>query len=123
MTYGLINTPQIPNPKPKTLQLYKGDIKNYIKPALGAVKFQKLQTPAIQALYNKLLKGEGNHKPLSAKTVRNLHGVIHSALDQAVELGYTTSNPSKKCKLPKITRYEVKPLGDLTVSFMDTIKA
>ncbi|MCL1918543.1 MAG: site-specific integrase [Peptococcaceae bacterium] len=112
----------VSNPKPKTLQLYKGDIKNYIKPALGAVKLQKLQAPAIQTLYNKLLKGDKERKPLSAKTIKNLHGVIHSSLEQAVELNYIPYNPAKKCKLPKITRYEMKPLGDMTALFINEIK-
>lgn len=108
--------------KPQTLKSYRSHIKNHIKPSLGSVKLQQLHASTIQALYNSLLKAGNGLKPLSSKSVRNLHGVIHSALEQAVELGYIQTNPSKKCKLPKITRHEIQPLGDMTTAFLDAIK-
>jgi integrase len=108
---------------PKTIESYEMFTKNYIKPVLGTTKLQKLRTPAIQALYNRLLSEGGiSGKTLSVKTVKNLHGVIHSALKQAFNLGYISFNPSEKCKLPKSTRPEMKPLGNLTATFMDAIK-
>ena len=40
--------------KPRTIESYTEQIKNHIKPALGAVKLETLTTPAIQRFYNQL---------------------------------------------------------------------
>lgn len=79
---------------------------NHIKEELGEIKLSNLRSSNIQAFYNKLLNVNG----LSPKTVKNIHGVLHKALDQAVELEYIKSNPSTKCKLPKATSKEIHPM-------------
>ena len=88
------------NIKERTRILYDGHIQRHIKPALGAVKLDALNTPAIQKFYNSLQKKNG----LSAKTIKNIHGVLHKALQQAVEIGYIRFNPSDACKLPRVER-------------------
>lgn len=100
------------NIKPLSKISYRLHIKNHIKPALGAVKLAALNTPEIQALYNSLYKGTKDVPPLSAKTIQNLHGVIHKALEQAVEIGYIKFNPADACKLPRIQKPEIKPLDE-----------
>ena len=40
--------------KPKTLEAYRSNIMNHIKPALGAVRLEALTAPQIQAFYNEL---------------------------------------------------------------------
>ena len=47
---------------------------------------------------------------LSPKTIKNVHGVLHKALDKAAELRYIAFNPSDPCTLPRIKKKEVKPL-------------
>lgn len=47
---------------------------------------------------------------LSPKTVKNIHGVLHSALQQAIANGYIRNNPTEACKLPKVIKAEIKPL-------------
>lgn len=79
---------------------------NHIKEELGEIKLSNLKSSQIQAFYNKLL----NENKLSPKSVKNIHGVLHKALDQAVELEYIRSNPSAKCKLPKATKKEIHPM-------------
>ncbi len=108
------------NVKPFTVVSYHTQIKTHIKPALGAVKLQALTAPQIQKFYNSLQKGE---KPLSAKTIKNVHGVFHKALQQAVEIGYIRFNPSDVCKLPRITKKEIKPLDEAQITdFLSAIK-
>lgn len=99
--------------KPLTKASYRRQIKNHIKPALGVVKLSTLNAPEIQSMYNRLHKAE---KPLSAKTIQNLHGVVHKALQQAVEIGYIKFNPSDACKLPRIEKKEIKPLDEQEIA-------
>ena len=55
----------------------------------------------VQNFYNGLLSPEkGNGKPLSPKSIKNVHVVFHKALEQAVKVGYLPSNPSNACKPP-----------------------
>lgn len=92
--------------KPYTMDAYQRSCNNYIKPALGSVKLAALNAPQIQRFYNGLL----TEKKLSPKTVRNIHGVFHKALGQAVKLGMIRSNPTVLCDLPKVRRKEIHPM-------------
>jgi integrase len=99
--------------KPRTLVIYKSDIKLHIKPAIGAVRLESLDAPTIQALYNKLRKPSKEYpKGLSAKTIKNVHGVLHKALQQAVLIGYLRHNPADACVLPRIEKAKIVPLDD-----------
>ena len=42
------------NVKPRTREIYKASIRNHIKPALGTIRLEALDTPTIQAFYNGL---------------------------------------------------------------------
>lgn len=106
--------------KPRTADSYRTIVNIHLKPAFGTTKLTALQTADIQALYTALLRQE---KPLSAKSLRNLHGVLHKALQQAVELGYIRSNPSTPCKLPKVEKTMIRPLdGPQIRAFMQAIR-
>ena len=94
--------------KPLTVKDYYNQIDNHIKPAMGAVRLDSLETHMIQRFYNTLTDKAG--KPLSPKTVKNIHGVFHKALQQAIENGYISQNPAAACILPKIQKPEIKPL-------------
>lgn len=111
--------------KPRTLEIYKTDIRVHIKPAMGALRLEALNTQTIQAFYNRLTK-EGREirtkdkrgkvtvtrGPLSAKTVKNIHGVLHKALQQAVLLGMLRFNPAEACTIPRQEKKELAPLDD-----------
>lgn len=96
------------NLKPLTLTIYSGQVKNYLKPAFGTIRLDKLNTHAIQHFYNSLSTREENS--LSAKTIKNIHGVLHKALQQAVTNGYIRQNPATACILPKVQKPELNPL-------------
>ena len=105
------------NVKPSTAYKYKVDINNYIIPRLGATKLEDLATPMIQRFYNDLLHPKKSEtKALSAKTVRCIHGIFHSALSKAVQLGYLRMNPSDACELPRAVRKEIVPLEEDQIS-------
>lgn len=78
------------NVKESTQASYRGHVRNHIRPELGAVLLQKLSPHHIRKFYNTL-----QQKGKSVKTIRNIHGTFHEALDQAIKLGYIRANPSE----------------------------
>lgn len=106
--------------KDTTAVSYEQIVRTHLKPAFGAVKLAALHTTAIQRFCNGLLRRE---KPLSPKTVKNVHGVLHKALNVAVKLGYIRVNPSTNCELPRAEKPEMQPLDtpDMAV-FLEAIK-
>ncbi|MBQ3542142.1 MAG: site-specific integrase [Oscillospiraceae bacterium] len=104
--------------KPRTVDLYKSVIRSRIKPGLGAVKLESLTPHTVQSYYNGLSK-EG----LAPKTVKNIHGILHKALQQAVSNGYIKTNPADSCILPRAIRKELKPLDeDMITAFLKAIQ-
>lgn len=98
--------------KPFTVRSYCDQIRNHIKPALGSVKLEALNTHTIQSFYNSLSTERDGKPGLSPKTVKNVHGVLHKALQQAVKIGYLRFNPADACELPRIVRKELTPLDE-----------
>lgn len=108
--------------KPHTRVSYTAKIRNYLVPAFGATRLESLTAPMIQNLYNSLLSGSDGKKPLSAKSVHDVHGVLHAALRQAVRLGYIRYNPCESCILPRVVRHEIKPLNEIeTKAFLEAV--
>lgn len=104
--------------KPRTVDNYKGVVRSRIKPGLGAVKLDALTPHTIQSYYNGLSK-EG----LAAKTVKNIHGILHKALQQAVANGYIKINPADSCILPRAVRKELKPMDeDMITAFLKAVQ-
>ena len=105
--------------KSATVHSYTGHTKNHIKPELGAVQLTKLNPHMIQAFYNKLQREKG----LVPKTIKGLHGVMHSALKQALSIGYIRTNPTEFCTLPRVIKKEMKIISDTDIaSFIKAIK-
>ena len=104
--------------KGSTKTNYEYHIEKNIIPALGGIRLQRLTAPMIQKLYKQKEK-DG----LSPKTIKNLHGVIHKSLDQAVKVGYLRNNVSDACILPRIVKKEMIILqGDQYKAFLEEIK-
>ena len=104
--------------KPRTVDLYKGVVKTRIKPGLGSVKLETLTPHTVQSYYNGLSK-DG----LAPKTVKNIHGILHKALQQAESNGYIKTNPADSCILPRAIRKELKPLDeDMITTFLKAIQ-
>lgn len=103
--------------KPRTVDSYKSTVKHQIKPAMGAIRLDSLNAHTIQGFYNSL----GDR--LSAKTVKNTHGILHKALQQAVANGYICFNPADACIIPRAVRKELHPLDESQIStFLQAIR-
>ena len=117
--------------RPSSYLTYRGYIDNHIKPYIGNISLSKLTTLDLQTLYKKLLaegrveriEAQKQPKGLSAKTVRNIHQIISSALKLAVEQRLIARNPADGCALPKAERKEMQtlPVEQLT-SFLREAK-
>lgn len=94
--------------KPLTYSTYKSRIETHIKPKLGRYKLTELNSTQIQAFYNFLLREQGK----SPKTIKNVHGILHKALTQAMNLRYIGFNPTDACILPRVEKKEIKPLTE-----------
>ena len=98
--------------KDSTAYLYERQAKLYLRPALGNIPLETLKAHTIQRLYNSFSQEHDGQPALSAKTIKNIHGVLHKALQQAVLLNYIRYNPTTACVLPKIVKKEIHPLTD-----------
>lgn len=118
--------------KETTLDAYTKTIDTHIRPAMGNVELTRLNTETIQKFYNglldhgrtvpqrdkdgKIIKKNGKPvtetAPMSAKSVRNIHGVLHKLLAKAVALKKIPFNPADNSlvELPRATRKEIAPL-------------
>ncbi len=109
--------------KPFTVVSYKGQIKNHIKPAIGAIRLEALDAATVQRFYNSLSQEKDGKAGLSPKSVKNVHGVLHKALQQAVINGLIRNNPADACTLPRIEKKEIQPLTAPQIkAFMEEIK-
>ncbi|MDR0325096.1 MAG: site-specific integrase [Oscillospiraceae bacterium] len=105
--------------KPRTVESYTAACRLYLKPELGRVKLSALSTHTIQTAINKYYRDKG----LSPKTVKNAHGVLHKAMQQAVEIGYLRFNPANSIRLPRIEKKEIQPLDDDKIAaFLEAIQ-
>lgn len=103
--------------KASTAYLYKKNVELYIVPHLGNIKLEALNTHTVQHFYNQLVSPtDPAVNPLSAKTVKNIHGVFHKAMQQAVLIGYLRYNPADACILPRIERKKIKPFDDAQIT-------
>lgn len=76
-----------------------------------------LDAPTIQGAYINLLRPSEKHpKGFSPKTIKNVHRVLHKALQQAVLIGYIRFNPADTCILPRVEKAKVAPCDDAQIS-------
>ena len=103
--------------KPLTIKAYKAVIKKHIAPNLGACRLDELHPHIIQKFYHQL------GATLSAKSIRNIHGVLHKALQQAVKNGLLKSNPVDACSPPRVVRPEIQPIaGEQMPLLLDALR-
>ena len=109
--------------RPRTVEAYDCQIRNHIAPALGAIRLEALAPHMIQGFYNDLGQPHGNKPGLSPKSIKNIHGILHKALQQAVLNGCLRFNPADACTLPRVEKKELKPLDeDGIAQFMKAIQ-
>lgn len=70
-------------------------------PHLGRVPIRRLKANQIDGLYERLLHPTGNSRPLSPKSVMEVHQVIRSALREAERLGIVSRNVALAAHPPR----------------------
>ena len=104
--------------RPSTFKTSQGFLKNHIKPQIGSIPLAELTSLDLQRFYKHLLEGgrvdriEAKKKPkgLAPKTVRNIHQMICSAYNLAMEQKLVNKNPTQGCALPQVEHKEMKTL-------------
>ena len=109
-----------------TLEGYRRDIDNHIRPYLGQKQLTKITPADLKNLYVVLLergriaKGQSNHPGLSPTTVHGIHTILHHVLKTAEAEGLLPSNPTSQVTPPKATN---KPKRILNNEQLDTLMA
>ena len=114
-----------PSVRPSTYKGYRGYAERNIKPSLGSKQISKVTAADVQTLYRKLQrKGGVDGGALSPTTVRRIHGVLHQALNAAVDRHLIVKNPTDDVTLPKKVTAAKTILNDKQLErFMEAIKA
>ncbi len=106
-----------PRIRESTSVYYKMFIDTHIRPKLGDIKLNQLQTMDIQRLYNELRENGRIRKEikdkqpgLSVSYIRGMHNMLKACLNSAVEERLILRNPAEGCKLPKAEKKEMKVL-------------
>ena len=94
--------------RPGTLEGYRKDMDNHVKPYLGEKLLIKLTSDDLRELYQLLLE-RGRKLPrqncgpgLAPATVRGIHATLHHALKTAADEGLIPFNPAEKVTPPSV---------------------
>lgn len=99
--------------RPSTYISYEGYVHNHIIPILGDIPIQQITPAVIKNFYNQKFEngrtdGRGG---LSAKTIRNLHNMLHQAMEQACINGIIINNPTSGTVIPRQEKREMRVLS------------
>jgi integrase len=109
------------NCTPKTVERYR-QLAAYILPHIGTTKLQDLSALMLERIFNRLKDSGGwNRKtktarPLSAKTVRHIAGLVHVALETALRWKLLKTNPVDGVQLPKVKKLEATALDKAEIA-------
>jgi integrase len=91
--------------RPSTLLSYRQALDGRVVPRIGALELRELRPKHVAELYSALLESGGRDARrgpgLSARTVRYTGMLFTRALDDAVRLGYLSTNPAKLVERPR----------------------
>ena len=107
----------------RTLEGYKGNLDRYLIPKLGFIALDKLTPKQVQEMESELLSSGGyKGKPLSPRTVLQVHRVLSKSLNDAVKLGIVARNVAVAVEPPRVTKYEAHVLNwDEVHDFLEQI--
>jgi integrase len=87
--------------RPSTAANYRTNVKVHVVPLIGNIRLQALTPVQLNAFYAKL---QADHRrdgqPLSPKSVRNIHAMLHKALKDALRWGLVTRNVADAVDAP-----------------------
>lgn len=106
--------------KPTSRQSEGSRVRMHIVPLLGHLALVEVDNLVIQAWIAKLMTGQPDierpgkwaRRPISAKTVRSCHGLLHSMMSAAVRARKIRTNPCTDTKLPKPPPREMRFLTE-----------
>lgn len=96
--------------KPTTRNSYGRMIEGYVIPRIGGLRLQDVTAAHLTTFYAEIRQNGGTQqspkrrnepKPLSPKTVRNVHAVLSKAFNDAIDLGLLQHNPAARAKPPR----------------------
>lgn len=85
-----------------TYRGYVHKTQRHILPALGRKRLRRLRPEDLERLYDSMLHPTDGTRPLSPKTVYEVHLVIRGALDHAVRRGLLNRNVALSASAPKL---------------------
>lgn len=98
------------NLAPKTVERYHDSVE-YLDPVLLAMTLTEITPLHLNREWARLLNSGGHTRknrtprPMSAKTVRNIAGVVSSAFARALRWGLVTSNPVTTSEPPRVKKH------------------
>jgi integrase len=95
-----------PTVRPRTADSYGQIVRAHLAPAFPRVPLARLTPQLIQQAYRDLLAAG-----LSPKTVANVHGVLHRALEQAFRWRLVPANIADLVDPPRVPRHEMHALS------------
>lgn len=106
--------------KPTSRQSEGSRVRQHIVPLLGHLALDEVDNLVIQAWISRLMTGQPDierpgkwaRRPISAKTVRSCHGLLHSLMSAAVRARKIRANPCTDTKLPKPPPREMRFLTE-----------
>lgn len=115
--------------RPGTLEGYRKDMDNHVKPYLGEKLLIKLTSDDLRELYQLLLE-RGRKLPrqncgpgLAPATIRGIHATLHHALKTAADEGLIPFNPAEKVTPPRVQNAPKRVLThDHLEKFLCTIR-
>ncbi|MCL6598957.1 MAG: site-specific integrase [Alicyclobacillus macrosporangiidus] len=90
--------------RPGTYRSYRWLVEHRILPQLGSVRLADLKPAHLQAAYRAWLESD---PPLSPRSVRYAHALIHAALDRALKWGLVARNVADAVDPPRQERHEI----------------
>ncbi|MCW2279235.1 tyrosine-type recombinase/integrase [Heliophilum fasciatum] len=92
-----------PHVRPKTWESYEYIARLHLKPTLGSVKVQALQTAQLQQLLN-----QRHQSGLSSRTVELIQITARASLKQAIHEGLVSRNAAEHLRKPKKVAKEIR---------------
>ncbi|MBX7070332.1 MAG: site-specific integrase [Microthrixaceae bacterium] len=87
---------------PTTFHGYERIVHLHVLPSLGAINIRRLTPDHLESLYTSKLSPADGSRPLSRKTVLEIHGVIRGALSDALLRGIVNRNVASIAARPTI---------------------
>ncbi len=113
-----------PDMSPGTVVTTQDFLRRYLFPAFGHVPVARIQTEDLDALYGRLRRQGPSGRPLSASTIRRVHGIAHRVFEQARRWHWRSDNPAADATPPPVPkRRPTAPTPDEVAAFVQWVGA